>query len=162
MIFVITGMEVHPFDRLIRAVDALHATGTMGEDFFVQLGSCTYEPRHAAFERFMSFGDLCDRVRSASVVVTHAGAGSTLTCIQQGKHPIMVPRYSKEREHVDDHQLPFTQKLCDVGLATALYDVTKLAETIETVRGRTAALSTMRCSPELIGWLEQFWAKLRE
>lgn len=33
MIFVIMGMEVHPFDRLARAVDELARTDAVGEDF---------------------------------------------------------------------------------------------------------------------------------
>jgi len=31
LIFVIMGMEVHPFDRLARAVDDLQAGGAVGE-----------------------------------------------------------------------------------------------------------------------------------
>ena len=56
MILAIMGMEVHPFDRLARAIDALAASGTVGEEFLIQLGACTYEPKHARFERYLSFG----------------------------------------------------------------------------------------------------------
>jgi UDP-N-acetylglucosamine transferase subunit ALG13 len=161
MILVIMGMEVHPFDRLARAIDELAAGGGFEDEFFIQLGACTYEPRHARWERYLSFGDLCDKIRASSAVITHAGAGSTLTCIQQGKLPIMVPRRAKDGEHVDDHQFPFTEKMCDIGYATAVREMSELPAAIRSVQGRTAkAPNAIGSSSELTGWLEGFWADL--
>jgi UDP-N-acetylglucosamine transferase subunit ALG13 len=154
------GMEVHPFDRLARAVDDLQASGVVGEDFLIQLGACTYEPRHARYERYVSFGALCDHVRASSVVITHAGAGSTLVCIQQGKHPIMVPRRSRWGEHVDEHQVPFAEKLSEGGLATTVDDLSTLPAAIEAVRGRVARSDAMGRAAELSAWLEGFWRAL--
>ncbi|MGV0070179.1 glycosyltransferase [Mycobacterium colombiense] len=160
MIFVIMGMEVHPFDRLARAVDELARAGTAGEDFFVQLGTCGYEPRHARFERFLSFGDVCEQIRRASVAVTHAGAGSTLLCIEQGKHPVMVPRRSRLGEHVDEHQLPFAEKLEAGGLATVVREMEELPAAIAATRSRGAPADSLGRARELTGWLETFWRGL--
>jgi UDP-N-acetylglucosamine transferase subunit ALG13 len=160
MILVIMGMEVHPFDRLARAVDMLQQDNRLGEDFLIQLGACNYVPVHAKYERYMSFGDLCQLIRASSLVVTHAGAGSTLTCIQQKKHPIMVPRRSSEGEHVDDHQLPFTQKMCDFGLATSVYDIADLPDAIVRVRNREATSPVLGQAEQLVGWLNEFWSSL--
>ena len=154
------GMEVHPFDRLAKAVDDIQRTGAAGEDLFVQLGSCTYEPRHAPFERFLSFGDVCENIRKASVVITHAGAGSTLVCIQQGKFPIMVPRFSRFGEHVDEHQVPFAKKLSAGGLALTVEDTNELQAAIASVRGRSAPSNAMGRAAELSSWLEEFWRAL--
>jgi UDP-N-acetylglucosamine transferase subunit ALG13 len=160
VIFVIMGMEVHPFDRLARAVDELARAGTVGEDFFVQLGTCGYEPRHARFERFLSFGDVCERIRSASVAITHAGAGSALLCIEQGKHPVLVPRRSRLGEHVDEHQLPFAEKLEAGGLATVVREMEELAAAIAATRSRAAPADALGRARELTGWLETFWRGL--
>lgn len=160
MIFVIMGMEVHPFDRLARAIDELARTGAAEDDFFVQLGTCKYEPRHARFERFLSFGDVCEQVQCASVAVTHAGAGSTLLCIEQGKHPVMVPRSSWRGEHVDDHQLPFAEKLEEAGLATVVREMEELPAAIAATRFRTAPADALGRARELTGWLEMFWRGL--
>lgn len=160
MIFVIMGMEVHPFDRLARAVDELARTGAVGEDFFVQLGACRYEPRHARFERFLSFGDVCEQIRRASVAVTHAGAGSTLVCIEQGKHPVMVPRRSWHGEHVDEHQLPFAEKLEAAGLATVVREMEELPAAIAATRSRSAPADALGRARELTGWLETYWRAL--
>lgn len=160
MILVITGMEVHPFDRLARATDELAADGTFDDEFFIQLGSCTYEPRHAGFERYLSFGDLCTRIRAARAVITHAGAGSTLTCIQQGKIPVMVPRRARDGEHIDDHQLPFTEKMCSTGHAIAVDNMNELPDAIRAVTGRTAAAGSLDSPSELTDWLQGFWNAL--
>ncbi|WP_319445956.1 MULTISPECIES: glycosyltransferase [unclassified Mycobacterium] len=157
MILVITGMEVHPFDRLVRAIDELAAKETFDESFFIQLGSCTYEPEYADFERYLSFGDLCTKIRAASAVITHAGAGSTLTCIQQGKFPIMVPRRAKDHEHIDDHQFPFTEQMRSIGHAAAVQNMSELETTIRSVQGRTAQVTALGSPTELTEWLEGFW-----
>jgi len=160
VIFVIMGMEVHPFDRLARAVDELARTDAVGEDFFVQLGACSYEPRHARFKRFLSFGDVCEQIRSASVAITHAGAGSTLVCIEQGKHPVMVPRRSRHGEHVDEHQLPFAEKLGAAGLATVVREMDELPAAIAATRSRSAPADALGGARELTGWLETYWRGL--
>jgi len=160
VIFVIMGMEVHPFDRLARAVDELARTGAMGEEFFVQLGACTYQPHHARFERFLSFGDVCEQIRRASVAVTHAGAGSTLVCIEQGKHPVMVPRRSRHGEHVDEHQVPFADKLGKAGLATVVHEMDELPAAIAAARSRSAPADALGRARELTGWLETYWRGL--
>jgi UDP-N-acetylglucosamine transferase subunit ALG13 len=160
VIFVMMGMEVHPFDRLARAVDELAESGAVGEDFFVQLGTCNYEPRHARFERFLSFGDVCEQIRCASVAITHAGAGSTLLCIEQGKHPVMVPRRSGRGEHVDEHQLPFAEKLQQAGLATVARETEELPAAIAATRSRSVPADALGRAGELTGWLETFWREL--
>ena len=160
MIFVIMGMEVHPFDRLARAVDELHRTRAAGEDFLVQLGSCTFEPCHAPYVRYLSFGDVCDRIRAASVVITHAGAGSTLVTLQQGKHPVVVPRQARFGEHVDDHQVGLAEKLASRGLVTVVRDEAMLADAITTARQADPPAHFAGRASALTLWLENFWCGL--
>lgn len=157
MILVIMGMEVHPFNRLAKAIDELQATNSDGEEYFIQLGSCTYEPVHASYERFLPFDDLCERIRNSSVVITHAGAGSTLVCIQQGKHPILVPRTPSHGEHVDGHQISFAQKIDQLGLATIVNEMPQLPAAIAKVRGQFARRDKTGDAGELTIWLEGFW-----
>jgi UDP-N-acetylglucosamine transferase subunit ALG13 len=157
VIFVITGMEVHPFDRLARAVDELARTGVVEEDFFIQLGTCNYEPQHVGFERFLSFGEVREQIEDASVVVTHAGAGSALLCIERGKHPVVVPRRPSFGEQVDEHQLPFAEKLRAVGLATVVNEMEELAAAISSTRSLSTPPDALGRARELTDWLETFW-----
>lgn len=160
MILVIMGMDAQPFDRLASTVDELQASKAIGEDFFMQLGACTYTPKYARFERYLSFGEVCEKIRQSNVVVSHAGAGSTLVCIQQGKHPIMVPRRARFGEAVDDHQVPFAAKLAEGGLATPVYEMQELPTAIAAVREKSGSSAAMGSAGELTRWLEAFWRGL--
>lgn len=153
-------MDVFPFDRLAKAVDELRGSGIVEEEVFVQLGSCTYEPRHARFERFLSFGEVCENIRKASVVITHAGAGSTLVCIQQGKCPIIVPRLPRFGEIVDGHQVPFARRLAAGNVALAVEDTALLGEAIESARHRSVSPDATGRAAELCSYLETFWRSL--
>lgn len=162
MILVITGMEVHPFDRLARGVDELARTAPLDEDFFIQLGTCKYEPRHARFERFLSFGDIREEIRRATVVVTHAGAGSALLCIDEGKHPVVVPRRPAFGEQVDEHQLPFAEKLRAAGLATVVHEMEELPAAIAAARSRRTPPEALGGATELTDWLNTYWHGLAD
>lgn len=56
-------------------------------------------------------------MRSADVVIAHAGTGVALTALECGKLPVIVPRRPEFDEHVDDHQLQIAQDLNNRGLA---------------------------------------------
>lgn len=56
-------------------------------------------------------------VRASDVVVGHAGIGTALAAMANGKLPILVPRSKAHGEHVDDHQLRIAEELDRRGLA---------------------------------------------
>jgi UDP-N-acetylglucosamine transferase subunit ALG13 len=122
MIFVTVGTNETPFDRLVRAVDALDR-----DDVFVQYGSSAVRPTRAQGVDFLPFEDLVERVRAADVVVTHAGAGSVLVAIANGKRPIVMPRLHRFGEAVDDHQLWFARRFEEHGLAVVAEEAADLA-----------------------------------
>jgi UDP-N-acetylglucosamine--N-acetylmuramyl-(pentapeptide) pyrophosphoryl-undecaprenol N-acetylglucosamine transferase len=43
-------------------------------------------------------------IAAADVVVSHAGCGTFMRCLEAGKVPVLVPRRARYAEHVDDHQ----------------------------------------------------------
>lgn len=65
----------------------------------------------------LPFAELAAAVRGADVVVAHAGVGSALDTLAQGKLPVLVPRRSFRGEHVDDHQIEIAGELSARGLA---------------------------------------------
>ncbi|MEQ1564927.1 MAG: glycosyltransferase [Myxococcota bacterium] len=108
MIFVATGTHHQPFDRLVRAADAI--AHDLGEPLVVQRGPSRVPVRGEAPEvvdpaRFEAL------LREARVVVLHAGSSSFLQARALGRRPIVVPRRPEHGEHVDDHQLRFARAL---------------------------------------------------
>jgi UDP-N-acetylglucosamine--N-acetylmuramyl-(pentapeptide) pyrophosphoryl-undecaprenol N-acetylglucosamine transferase len=61
--------------------------------------------------------ELSSLVRKVDVVVSHGGVGSALTCLREGKIPVLLPRRSARGEHIDDHQLQICEHLSGLGLA---------------------------------------------
>ena len=160
MITVITGMEVHPFDRLVKAVDEGVRDVKITDEVFVQRGHTPYKPQHVPYEDFISFGDLCSRIEQSDLIITHAGAGSTLTCLQCKKRPIIVPRLCRYGEHVDDHQLPFSQKLHESGLARQVLDMSELLDAIRAEKGQGPFVPNgVHPASRIVSYLEGFWAE---
>lgn len=111
MIFISVGTEKFPFDRLLKIVDHAIAEKKIGMPVFAQTGTCSYIPEHYDYAHFLSFDEMVAKITQAQIVITHAGIGSTLLCLNLGKRPIVFPRLLKYKEHLDDHQLEFTKKM---------------------------------------------------
>ena len=107
MIFVTVGTHEQPFDRLIKCMDALKASGTIEDEVFIQTGYTDYAPVHCNWSKLLSYSDMEKYVREARIVITHGGPSSFIMPLQIGKVPIVVPRQEAFGEHVNDHQLAF-------------------------------------------------------
>jgi UDP-N-acetylglucosamine transferase subunit ALG13 len=121
-IFVTVGTNEARFDRLVRAAAVL----AEGERVVLQRGSSRLDAPCTDCRDFMTYQEICDRVREARVVVTHAGVGSICVALQHGKRPIVVPRLKAFGEAVDDHQLQFARRLAAQGLVCLVEDAADL------------------------------------
>jgi len=82
-------------------------------------------------------------ISDADVVIGHAGVGLTLTCLQAGKVPVLVPRRRARREHTDDHQSQLAWELERQGLAV----VAEVGELSREHLERAAALAATYDEP---------------
>lgn len=130
MIFLLTGTHEQQFDRVVRAVDELET----GEEKVIQYGYSTYRPVSSKSRDFMSFDEVKNHMKQASVVVTHAGTGSVMLALSLGIRPIVAPRYKIHGEHVDDHQLQLVDTLVKDGLVVPFYDGDSLEARIHEAR----------------------------
>lgn len=127
MIFVTVGTNEAPFDRLLHAVAQVPG----GEEMVVQHGFSRIRPARATCFQLLPFETLVEYVRRSRVVVTHAGVGSVMVALANGKRPIVLPRLKRYGEAVDDHQVPFARRMAEQGLVTVLEDATRLAHVLE-------------------------------
>ena len=137
MIFVTLGTHHDPFPRLIEGLAALR-----GEALVVQYGHNPAPANAAAAVDFMSFAEMEKHIRQARAVVTHAGVGSILTCIRNGRTPLVVPRQRSLGEHVDDHQVELTRGLEEQGKVIPVWDVGQLAQLVASAPAPAAAPMT--------------------
>lgn len=133
MIFVTVGWHYQEFVRLIRKMDEM--AGKMGEKVIMQVGFTKYRPKNAEYFDFVEdFQKILELNREARVVVTHAGAGSIVTALEQGTPAVVVPRLRKYREAIDDHQLELARALAEEGKVVAVYDVNDLEKALRNVK----------------------------
>jgi UDP-N-acetylglucosamine transferase subunit ALG13 len=123
VIFVTVGTLHFPFDRLLRALDDL----PNGEELVVQCRAPGVLPARARAVVDLPYEELAALMREARIVVSHAGVGSILTALENGKRPVVVPRLVRYGEAVDDHQLAFARRLAQGGLVTLVEDPANLA-----------------------------------
>lgn len=128
MIFVTVGSQKFQFDRLVRAVDALVASGAAGDGAFAQTGACTYIPEHMEHEAFLDRDSFRGHMDACDVVVTHGGTGAIIGAVKDGKKVIAVPRLAKYGEHVDDHQIEIVRQFGEMGLIEPCMDPAELPE----------------------------------
>lgn len=90
-------------------------------------------------------------VKSAEVLILHAGAGSVLNAVRAGRLPVIVPRRAVLGEHVNDHQVDFARQLATEGRILLVEDVADLEDAVTKAR-TSAALSTacMTMIPPLV------------
>ena len=134
MIFVTVGTHTQGFERLIKAVDELAAFGRIKEKVIMQIGNTSYEPKNSEWFRFESFKKIQELNKCARVIITHAGAGCVITALHFNKPLIIVPRYKKFGEHVNDHQCDLAVALMQEKKAICVADISGLESAIKSVR----------------------------
>jgi UDP-N-acetylglucosamine transferase subunit ALG13 len=129
MILVTVGTNEAPFDRLLRAFDDERPR----EELLVQHGPSRVRPVGATCVEFLPYDELAGAMRSARVVVMHAGVGSIMTALANGKRPVVVPRLRRFGEAVDDHQVGLGRRLHDAGLVTFVEKMDEVLSAVEVV-----------------------------
>ncbi|MBW3095448.1 beta(1,3)galactosyltransferase EpsH [Bifidobacterium sp. 64T4] len=137
MIFVTVGSQKFQFNRLIRKVDELVASGEITEEVFSQIGVSDYIPKHGKYSRFLNRDEFFEISGECDIVITHGGTGAIIGAVKRGKKVIAVPRLAKYKEHVDDHQLQILHQFDEMGLILPCYDVDGLPEALKQVRELT-------------------------
>ncbi|EGW37819.1 glycosyltransferase [Desulfosporosinus sp. OT] len=108
MIFVTVGTHEQPFNRLIQCIDKMKEKGAINKDVIMQTGFCTYEPKYCQWSKLYPYQEMIKNVNNARIVITHGGPSSFIMPLQLGKIPIVVPRMKQYGEHINNHQVEFT------------------------------------------------------
>jgi UDP-N-acetylglucosamine transferase subunit ALG13 len=134
LLLVTVGTDHHPFDRLVRWVDAWLAGGPRELRCLMQTGTSTPPTGPAEWQAYLEFDALQAAMRDAAAVVCHGGPGTILGARHMGAVPIVVPRQHRLGEHVDDHQVTFSRRLAaeggEVHLAETEADLHRLLDRV--------------------------------
>ncbi len=103
MIYVTVGNHDQPFDRLIIAMDSIFRK--LEEPAIMQTGVSGYAPGHAKSRNFFSYDTAEELIKTADIVVAHAGIGTMISARRWGTPLVVCPRRKMYSEHFNDHQM---------------------------------------------------------
>lgn len=110
------GSELWPFSRAIEA-----ATRVLPEaETTWQVGVTEYSLGGQPLPHWLPADDLRAAIAASDTVIMHAGVGSILVALSEGKVPVILPRRMRHGEMVDDHQTEIAAILADRGLAISV------------------------------------------
>ena len=115
MIFVSVGTQKKNFNRLFEYLKEIK-----DEEVIIQCGFNTVEPQNNfKIYKFIPFDELKFYIDKCDVLVTHGGPDNIFYALNKNKKVILVPRMKKYKEHINDHQVYFSNymkdnKYCDV------------------------------------------------
>lgn len=119
------GTDHHPFDRLVRWVDAWAADHGGDVRVVVQHGTAS-PPAVAEGHALIPRDRLHELVAAATVVVSHGGPSTIVEACRLGRVPVVVPRDPALGEHVDGHQQRFARLMTERGLIRLADDEDRL------------------------------------
>jgi UDP-N-acetylglucosamine transferase subunit ALG13 len=127
-IFLTVGTQL-PFDRLVKQVDWW--AGVNPCNVFAQIGNSAVTPRNIEWRDFLEIEEANERIRSADLLITHAGMGTILTRLEAAKPLIVMPRVASLGEHRNDHQIATVRRLGHLPLITVVRDERRLDEALQ-------------------------------
>lgn len=131
MILVTLGTQDKSFERLLKAIDKEIKKGNIKDEVVVQAGYTRYKSKDMKIFDYVSQEELNKYIKKCKFMITHAGVGSILNGIENGKKIIVVPRLSKYKEHHNDHQVEIAEEFSKEGYVIYLENINELDKTIK-------------------------------
>lgn len=154
MIFVTVGAQM-PFDRMVTAVDEW-AGRAKRADVFAQIGPTRLEPKNLEWVQFMDPAAFRERVAACDVIVAHAGMGTILTALENGKPIVVMPRRGDLQETRNDHQVATAERFKALGRVHVASDAAELTTWLDRISDLRSAPVIRRCaSDELLRALRE-------
>jgi len=106
MIFLTVGSEL-PFDRLVMAVDTWCGANKQHTVFgqIADPGPNGYRPDNFIWKKFVSPDEYKQKYNEAELIIGHAGMGSIISALVEGRPILIMPRRASLRETRNDHQV---------------------------------------------------------
>lgn len=113
MIFVTVGTHEQQFNRLIKYIDELKRDNIIQDEVIIQTGFSNYEPKYCIWSKLYTYEQVVKNVKDARIVITHGGPSSFIMPLQIGKIPVIVPRRKEYGEHINNHQVEFSNEVAE-------------------------------------------------
>ena len=130
MIFVTLGTQDKPFKRLLDYLE--HSN--IDDEIVVQNGFTEYKSNKLKLFKYLDKDKFDEYLKKADFVICHAGVGTIVNCLKDGKKVLTVPRLAKYGEHQNDHQLQIANAYYQKGYILVMNDGDDFNKKIEELR----------------------------
>lgn len=123
MIFITVGTAPFPFFRMNDVFMSLLRDRKTREQIVYQHGTTPVAYPHTPrvlVRQYFSYKEMQRYMREARVIISHGGLATVYQAIQLNNKPYVVARQKIFHEHVDDHQVHFTEQLMQKNLIYSL------------------------------------------
>lgn len=155
MIFVTVGTQLN-FDRLISAVDKWVGETGCSTPVVAQIGNSSYSPKNFSFSRFLSPMEYQEYFENSQLIVSHAGMGTIINSLIEGKPIVVMPRRCELKEHRNDHQLATCRKFESINGCWVAWDECDLTELLGMHSNLASSNSGLHQPDELVRSLRMF------
>lgn len=134
MIFVALGTQKFQMNRLLKAIDIQKQDNLIKEEVFAQVGKSEYRPKNFKYDTFLKGDEFDKYIEKSDIIITHSGVSTIVKALKLEKKVIVVPRFAKYGEHVDDHQLEIAETFSELNYVYTILEVDQLYKLIEDVK----------------------------
>lgn len=124
MITVTLGTINYPFERAVNWLKLLLDQEVITEPVFIQHGSTDIQSvcdhKLVTTVSLLPSDELAEKFAASRLVISHAGQGSTRKLAARDQSFVIIPRLAQNGEHVDDHQLLFSEGVKQLGVTVCM------------------------------------------
>lgn len=132
ILVTVGGVEEFKFNRLFMIIDELCEEGVIDKkQIIVQGGYNDYIPKNYEITDFFESDEFKKLIVDSQFIISHAGTGTVVSAVKEGKKVIIFPRIAKYHEHLDDHQLELCQLFENNNFALVAHNKEELVECIK-------------------------------
>ena len=136
MILVTVGSQKFQFNRLLEKIDKLIDKNIINDKVFAQIGSSDYKPKNYEYIDFMNQDEFNKKLDECDLLITHAGTGVIVNALKKEKKVIAIPRLSKYKEHVDDHQIQLIKQFDELNFIEPCYELDELEDKLKIIKDK--------------------------
>jgi len=125
MMKVLVTVGTYKFEQLIKKIDELALEKNF--EFVCQIGQGNYIPKNC--ESFSFSNKFTEKVNTSDLIITHAGAGTVYSLLENKKNLIVVPN----TDRVDKHQLEIAQFVHKNKYCLSCFDVNDIQVSLSKV-----------------------------
>ncbi len=134
MILVTLGTQDKSFERLLIEIERLIDKKIIQEEVIVQAGYTKYSSNKMKIFDYLPKDEFEKLIDKCNVLITHGGVGSIFDSVSREKRVIAIPRLSKYKEHVNDHQIQVVEEFGKEGYILPCLEISNLEKTLKKIK----------------------------